>query len=246
MSLLAAATIVAATPAHLLAQEAAGDPVDVAADHYSVELENDAVRVLRVNYAPGAKSEMHSHPGHVVVFLSDATYRAVGADGATLDLAGKRGDAAWAPAGAHTIENIGDTDAVAVLVEVPTATGDAMMMDAADEMVEEVADEMAAVEVAGDPVAVAPSQYSVVFENESVRVLRVNYAAGASSAVHAHPGLVVVNLTDGMWKSTGADGVANEGSNANEDIGWMAAETHSMQNTGEGAGEAILVEIKGH
>lgn len=242
LAVLAAATIVAATPGHLQAQEAAGDPVDVAADHYSAELENDAVRVLRVNYAPGAVSAMHSHPGHVVVFLSDATYRATGADGSTLELPGKRGDAAWAPAGAHTIENVGDTDAVAVLVEIPTATGEAMMMDAADEMAEEEAEE----EAAGDPVAVAPSQYSVVLENDAVRVLRVNYAAGASSAMHAHPGLVVVNLTDGAWKSTGPDGVASEGSNANANVGWMDAETHSMQNIGEGAGEAILVEIKGH
>ncbi|MDH3268599.1 MAG: hypothetical protein OEM46_07060, partial [Ignavibacteria bacterium] len=40
----------------------AQDATVVDPDHYKVEFENDEVRVLRINYDPGEKSAMHSHP----------------------------------------------------------------------------------------------------------------------------------------------------------------------------------------
>lgn len=40
----------------------AQDPVKVDPNHYMVDFENDDVRVLRIRYAPGEKSEMHGHP----------------------------------------------------------------------------------------------------------------------------------------------------------------------------------------
>jgi quercetin dioxygenase-like cupin family protein len=36
--------------------------VKVDSKHYKVELENDQVRVLRIQSGPGEKSVMHSHP----------------------------------------------------------------------------------------------------------------------------------------------------------------------------------------
>src|SRR5216684_4935069 len=47
------------------------DPVKVDPKHYKVALENDQVRVLRVNYGPHEKSVMHEHPDSVAVFMSD-------------------------------------------------------------------------------------------------------------------------------------------------------------------------------
>ncbi len=54
---LAMLWIVGAVPAF------AQDPVKVDSKHYKVELENDQVRVLRINYGAGEKSVMHEHPG---------------------------------------------------------------------------------------------------------------------------------------------------------------------------------------
>jgi len=51
------------------------DPVRVDSKHYTVELENDKVRVLRIRYGVGEKSVMHGHPATVAVFLSDASFR---------------------------------------------------------------------------------------------------------------------------------------------------------------------------
>jgi hypothetical protein len=36
--------------------------------HYKVELENEQVRVLRINYGAHEKSVMHSHPNSVAIF----------------------------------------------------------------------------------------------------------------------------------------------------------------------------------
>jgi quercetin dioxygenase-like cupin family protein len=38
----------------------ADDPVRVDSKHYKVEFENDRVRVVRISYAPGERSVMHS------------------------------------------------------------------------------------------------------------------------------------------------------------------------------------------
>ena len=48
------------------------DPVKVDPKHYKVEFENERVRVVRIRYAPGEKSVMHSHPESIAVFLTDA------------------------------------------------------------------------------------------------------------------------------------------------------------------------------
>jgi hypothetical protein len=45
-----------ATPAK--PKPAGKDPVKVDSKHYSVEFENDKVRVLRIKYGPGEKSVM--------------------------------------------------------------------------------------------------------------------------------------------------------------------------------------------
>jgi len=49
----------------------AQDPVQVDPKHYTVEFENDQVRVLRIHYGPHEKSVMHGHPASVAVFLAD-------------------------------------------------------------------------------------------------------------------------------------------------------------------------------
>jgi len=48
------------------------DPVKTDPRHYKVEFENDRARVVRIQYGPGEKSVMHSHPESVAVFLTDA------------------------------------------------------------------------------------------------------------------------------------------------------------------------------
>ena len=94
------------------------DPVKVDAKHYKVEFENESVRVLRVSYAPGEKSVMHYHPNSVAVYLSDSKTRMTTPDGKSQDMPGKAGTAAWAPAGSHLPQNVGDKRVEVVVVEL--------------------------------------------------------------------------------------------------------------------------------
>jgi quercetin dioxygenase-like cupin family protein len=96
----------------------AQDPVKVDPKHYSVMFENDAVRVLRIHYAPGEKSVMHSHPNSVIVFLEDQKAKMTHPDGKSEEVSGKKGDAVFSPAGAHLPENIGSGPIDVILVEL--------------------------------------------------------------------------------------------------------------------------------
>jgi quercetin dioxygenase-like cupin family protein len=98
----------------------AQDPVKVDSKHYKVELENDQVRVLRINYGPHEKSLMHEHPPSVAIFLTDGQVRFTLPGGKTQDAPVKAGTAQWEAAGKHLPENIGDKPFELVLVELKT------------------------------------------------------------------------------------------------------------------------------
>ena len=92
----------------------------VAADpaHYTVEFENERVRVLRVVYGPGEKSVMHQHADSVAVYLTDGHLRITLPDGRAGEPHVKAGQSMWHPAGAHLIENLGDGPFELVLTEL--------------------------------------------------------------------------------------------------------------------------------
>jgi quercetin dioxygenase-like cupin family protein len=96
----------------------AQDAAKVDPKHYKVESENDQVRVLRVHYGPGEKSVMHSHPGQVVVYLTDGTTRFHTADGKSEDVTSKAGTTTVTPAVVHSPENIGKAPFDAIVVEL--------------------------------------------------------------------------------------------------------------------------------
>ncbi len=96
----------------------AQDPVKVDPKHYKVEFENDQVRVLRIQYGPGEKSVMHSHPDSVAVFLTDHHVKFTYPDGKSEEVTAKTGQARWTPSGPHLPENIGDKPFELILVEL--------------------------------------------------------------------------------------------------------------------------------
>jgi len=96
----------------------AQDPVKVDPKHYTVVFENDAVRVLHVHYAVDEKSVMHSHPDSVAVFMEDQKAKMTHPDGKSEEMSGKKGEASFAPAGAHLPENISTGPIDVILVEL--------------------------------------------------------------------------------------------------------------------------------
>ena len=88
-----------------MAQPRADDPVKVDPKHYTVEFENEHVRVLRIKYGPGEKSVMHSHPESIAVFLTDAHGKFTYPDGRTEDINAKAGTVQRMDAHSHLPES---------------------------------------------------------------------------------------------------------------------------------------------
>ena len=107
------ATIIAAGAASLMALATQAAMADD-----KVIFENDRVRVLEVNYAPGTTHETHSHPDHVIYALGDAKVRMTGEDGKSADVDIKKGGTRWQPAVTHKTENIGTTPISVIMVEL--------------------------------------------------------------------------------------------------------------------------------
>ena len=102
----------------------------------------------------------------------------------------------------------------------------------------------ASVTRAQDPVKVVPKHYSVVFENDAVRVLHIHYAMGEKSVMHSHPDSVAVFLEDQKAKMTHPDGKSEEVSGKKGDAVFSPAGAHLPENIGSGPIEVILVELK--
>ncbi|HXW04458.1 MAG TPA: hypothetical protein VD833_04440 [Vicinamibacterales bacterium] len=100
------------------------------------------------------------------------------------------------------------------------------------------------VAAAQDPVKVAPANYKTLFENASVRVLKIDYEPGAKSAMHQHPESIVVPLVASKVRFGLPDGKSEESDLAAESATYMPAGTHSPTNIGSGRVDAILVEFK--
>ncbi|MGH7566155.1 MAG: hypothetical protein ACREK2_04920 [Gemmatimonadota bacterium] len=96
----------------------AQDPVVVDSAHYTILLENEQVRVLRIRYGPNEESVMHDHPAGVAVYLEDLHGQFMLPDGSSVELDGKARDAVWTEAGAHLPRNLSDQPFELILVEL--------------------------------------------------------------------------------------------------------------------------------
>jgi len=87
--------------------------------------------------------------------------------------------------------------------------------------------------------------YTVAFENDQVRVLKVRYGPGEKSTMHSHPNAVAVFLTDAKGRFTFQDGKTQDFNSKAGDVIWNDANVHLPENTGDKAMEVIVVELKG-
>jgi quercetin dioxygenase-like cupin family protein len=99
--------------------------------------------------------------------------------------------------------------------------------------------------LAQDPVKVDPTHYKVVFENASVRVLKIDYAAGSKSVMHHHPDAIVIPLAASKVRFATPDGKSQDQDMANESAMYSPAGDHLPTNIGTGRIDGLLVEFKG-
>src|ERR1043166_8983108 len=97
---------------------------------------------------------------------------------------------------------------------------------------------------AQDPVTVDPKHYKVEWENDQVRVLRINYGPGEKSVMHNHPETLAIFLTDQKATFTTPDGKTAEMDAKAGEVKNLPAGAHLPQNIGDKPMELILVEFK--
>ena len=98
---------------------------------------------------------------------------------------------------------------------------------------------------AQDAVKADPKHYKVEFENDQVRVLRINYGPHEKSVMHEHPANVAVFLTDGHGQFTLPDGKKIDAPFKAGTTQWDPGGKHLPENLTDKPFEVIVVELKG-
>jgi quercetin dioxygenase-like cupin family protein len=98
---------------------------------------------------------------------------------------------------------------------------------------------------AQDAVKTDPKHYTVISENDKVRILKIHYGAHEKSIMHSHPDSVAVALNDSTVQFTTPDGKKQSTTFKAGEAVYTPAGTHLPENTGDKGMDIILVELKG-
>jgi quercetin dioxygenase-like cupin family protein len=197
-----------------------------------VVVENEQVRVLKVTDSPRGKGRLHEHAmNRVMVYLNDGHIVLEYEGGKTDDQKVKAGEVRWSAAGGkHSSENVGSGPVEIVEIELKSKPGG----------------ESKPVSAALDPVKVDPAHYTVLFENDQVRAVRVTVGPHEKIPQHEHTlARVLVFLTGVSSRMTAADGTVSQGDYKAGDVVFAAeAVTHAEENLLAAPVEVVLVELK--
>jgi hypothetical protein len=95
-----------------------------------------------------------------------------------------------------------------------------------------------------DPVRTNPGLYSVVMENDRVRVLEYRDRPGDRTTPHAHPDSVMVTLS--AFRRRLVAGTAQRDVEMTAGTAtWLETQEHSGENIGDTETHVIFVELKG-
>jgi len=203
--------------------------VHALAQNPSIVLENDRVRVFRVAVNPHDKFSWNWQTEFVTVYLTEVHERITTLEGKPRDFRKKAGETSHGISGIRVEENLSDETLRFVVIELKKRPEGVAPYTFAPSM---------------DPAKIDRKYHTVDFENETVRVLRTVLAPHIKSPMHAHPGYVVVYLTDLHTKMTFPDGTVTDNIRKKGDIAWRDALQHSTENLENERAEEIQVEMK--
>lgn len=95
-----------------------------------------------------------------------------------------------------------------------------------------------------DAVTVAPDIHEVIFENDTVRMLKVTVKPGAVAAMHSHPDNVNYVLSGGELRFTRPDGTVSKVLLVAGATLPGTASSHAVENLTNKTIETIQVEFK--
>ncbi len=93
------------------------DPVKVCPKRFSLDLENEHVRVIRGKFSPGDDGILCELPGHLMVFLTDGRIRIEFDHRRPMEIEKKRGSTVWVEGGWQKLQNLGSNAFECLLVE---------------------------------------------------------------------------------------------------------------------------------
>lgn len=96
-----------------------------------------------------------------------------------------------------------------------------------------------------DPVVSNPDAYSVLFENDRVRVLEYRDKPGHRTTPHTHPDSFMYTLSAFSRRLHGG-GTHRDVEMPAGHAGWLPAQTHAGENIGESETHVLFVELKSH
>lgn len=193
-------------------------------------IENDQVKVVNVVVQPHEKTRVHQHKvNRVMIYLTAGTQEFNFQDTGKSVLTFKAGQAIWSPAGGmHTAETTSASPVTIIEVELkkPGSGANASASPL-------------------DPVKIDAKQYKVEFENDQVRVVRVNFKPHEVTPLHEHSlNRVVVYLADQNFRITSADGKVEMAQHKAGDVSWGGPLKHKEENLSDKPMEVVVVELK--
>src|SRR5262245_36592511 len=95
-----------------------------------------------------------------------------------------------------------------------------------------------------DPVVTDGDKYSVILENERVRVLRYRDKPGQKTFPHAHPDYVLVAQSSFRRRLSFPDGTQREIDVSAGTVVFMKGHTHVGENIGDSDTDIVMIELK--
>ncbi|WP_313409794.1 hypothetical protein [Aeromicrobium sp.] len=95
-----------------------------------------------------------------------------------------------------------------------------------------------------DPAVTNPERYTVIFENEKVRVLEYKDTPGDETTPHEHPDSVMYTLSSFHRRLMSGD-FQMEVELEQGTVVWLPAQEHHAKNIGDTDTHVIFVELKG-
>jgi hypothetical protein len=97
---------------------------------------------------------------------------------------------------------------------------------------------------AQDPVKTDSDKYTIVFENERVRVLAYRDKPGDKTTMHAHPDFVVVSRSAFKRRLTLPGGKSAMREFKPGEVMWTDAQSHLGENIGDTDTDVLIIELK--
>ncbi len=147
----------------------------------NVKIDSPQARVLVVTEQPHHRSALHEHPmNRVMIYLGSGQVIRTTAAGVVEKIEFKAGDVRWSPAeGQHSSEYTVGQPFRIVEIELKNKPRSSVKLSAID------------------PLKADPKHYSLEFENDQVRVLRVRFGPHEKGVLHEHSlNHIVVYLND--------------------------------------------------